>query len=53
MPEDANARRPGEMDTDYPTEEQEGWDDRTEHDRVTEVTGVGPYDEDDDAADGD
>jgi|1185.fasta_scaffold866238_1 hypothetical protein len=33
-----------ELDKDYTPEEQDDWDERGEHERVREVTGVGPYD---------
>ena len=29
---------------DFTPEEQAEWDERTEHERVADVTGVGPYD---------
>ena len=31
-------------DSEYTDDEQAEWDEESEHDRVADVTGVGPYD---------
>jgi hypothetical protein len=31
-------------DDDFTPKEQDEWDERSEHERVIDVTGVGPYD---------
>jgi hypothetical protein len=31
-------------DSDYTPDEQAEWDEQSEHERVADVTGVGPYD---------
>lgn len=36
------------VDTEYSPEEQAEWDGQSERERVAEVTGVGPYDTDED-----
>jgi hypothetical protein len=35
-----------DLEKDYTPEEQDEWDELSEHERVSEVTGVGPYDTD-------
>jgi hypothetical protein len=37
-----------DLDTDYPPEEQAEWDELSEHDRIADVTGVGPHETDED-----
>jgi hypothetical protein len=47
VPDDAaTPERHDELDKDYTPEEQAAWDEQTEHEKVAEVTGVGPYDDD-------
>jgi hypothetical protein len=43
---------PHQRDTDFTPEEQAEWDERSEHERVADVTGVGPYDLDEGTEDG-
>jgi hypothetical protein len=40
-----------DLDKDYTPEEQDEWDELSEHERVAEVTGVGPYDTGEDEQD--